>query len=155
MTFGGGWQTSIPPGLWDERLREYEEAVDRGLPLEHVVDIVRSVIESGRAAELGSTVSHFDLIVAAAPGDSPPFDVVAVRTFGVRPPRTGWVRIDHVSLTGHDDSIERPIDESVRLFWRFVIEKFGIEPVRKHGIALVERPALAGISQGPQRFLTS
>ncbi|WP_028709182.1 hypothetical protein [Propionicicella superfundia] len=94
-----------------------------------MVDIVRSIITSGRADELGSATSHFDLIVAAQPADEPPFDVIAVRTLaGLRPPPNDRVRIEHQSLTGHDDSIDRPVTESVRLFWRFVVEKFGIEP---------------------------
>lgn len=129
MSIGRGWQTPIPSGRWEERLEEYESAVASGVPLQHMVDIVRSVIESGRAAELGSAMSHFDLIVASQPADAPPVDVIAVRTLaGLKPPKNGCVRIEHQSLTGHDDSIERPVSEAVRLFWRFVIEKFGIEP---------------------------
>jgi hypothetical protein len=34
----------------------------------------------------------------------------------------------HLSLTGRNDRIERPIAEAIPLFWRFVIEKFGITP---------------------------
>lgn len=126
---GRGWQTPIPPGRWEERLEEYERAVSNGIPLQYMVDIVRSVIESGHATELGSAKSHFDLIVAAQPADEPPFDVIAVRTLAaLKPPRDGSARIEHQSLTGHDDSIERPVGEAVRLFWRFIITKFGINP---------------------------
>lgn len=129
MSAGRGWQTSIPPGRWDEHLAFYERAVTQGVPLQYMVEIVRSVISSGRADHLGATTSHFDLIVAAQPADSPPFDVIVVRTLaGLRPPKDGHVRVEHQSLTGHDDSIERPSSEAVRLFWRFVISKFGIEP---------------------------
>ena len=38
------------------------------------------------------------------------------------------VVIEHESATGHLDRIERPSGEAVPLFWRFVIEKFGIAP---------------------------
>jgi hypothetical protein len=36
------------------------------------------------------------------------------------------VLIEHVSLTGHDDRIERPAVDAVPLFWRFMSEKFGV-----------------------------
>ncbi len=32
------------------------------------------------------------------------------------------------SVTGHDDQIARPVAEAVPLFWRFMIEKFGVDP---------------------------
>ncbi|SDS81377.1 hypothetical protein SAMN04515669_1995 [Jiangella sp. DSM 45060] len=39
--------------------------------------------------------------------------------------------IEEQSVTGHDDIIERPAAEAVPLFWRFMIEKFGIAPERR------------------------
>jgi hypothetical protein len=36
--------------------------------------------------------------------------------------------IEQQSLRGHDDRIERPAGEAVPLFWRFMIEKFGVHP---------------------------
>ncbi len=47
---GWGWSYPISPGGWYERLASYEEDVAAGHPLQHMVDIVRSVIESGRVA---------------------------------------------------------------------------------------------------------
>jgi hypothetical protein len=44
------------------------------------------------------------------------------------PPIADKVRIEHLSVTGRNDRIERPVDESVALFWRFMIEKFGVHP---------------------------
>jgi hypothetical protein len=38
------------------------------------------------------------------------------------------VLIEQQSLTGHDDRIERLASEAVPLFWRFMIEKFGVHP---------------------------
>lgn len=150
MSAGRGWRYPIPPVPWAERLEEYERAVSDGIPLQHMVDIVRSVIDSGRADELVTAMSHFDLIVAAAPADSPPFDIIAVRTLAaLKPPRDGCVRIEHQSLTGHDDSIERPNSEAVRLFWRFVISKFGIEPdPRPTGPGVLTRDLLVSLLAG-------
>jgi hypothetical protein len=31
-------------------------------------------------------------------------------------------------MTGRSNRIERPVDEAVPLFWRFMIEKFGVGP---------------------------
>lgn len=39
----------------------------------------------------------------------------------------GGVFIEHRSVTGHDDGIFRDGAEAVPLFWRFMIEKFGVE----------------------------
>ncbi|MFC7597545.1 hypothetical protein ACFQU3_19675 [Terrabacter sp. GCM10028922] len=73
-----------------------------------------------------------DLIVVAAPIPEPPYGVVAVRAPGSpRRPREGHVLIEHLSVTGHDDKIERPVAEAVPLFWRFMIEKFGVAPLRQ------------------------
>jgi hypothetical protein len=38
------------------------------------------------------------------------------------------VRIEHLSVTGHDDVIDRPFADAVPLLWRFMIEKFGVDP---------------------------
>jgi len=38
--------------------------------------------------------------------------------------------IEEMSLTGHRDLIERPAAEAVPLFWRFMIEKYGVHPSR-------------------------
>lgn len=68
-----------------------------------------------------------DLVVVDTPIPEPPFEVVVVRTPGsLHPPRAGKVLVEHVSLTGHDDRIERPVAEAVPLFWRFMAEKFGV-----------------------------
>lgn len=44
----------------------------------------------------------------------------------IRPPPDGLVRVEHYTHTNRNDEIERPADEAVRLFWRFVREKFGL-----------------------------
>ena len=69
------------------------------------------------------------IVVTSTPTGEPPHEVVIVRSpSSLRRPSTGHVVIEHRSLTGHDDSIERPADEAVALFWRFMIEKFGVAP---------------------------
>jgi hypothetical protein len=37
-------------------------------------------------------------------------------------------RVEHLSSTGFNDSIDRPPSDAVRLFWRFALEKYGITP---------------------------
>jgi hypothetical protein len=49
----------------------------------------------------------------------------------VRPPAAEKVVIESCSLTGRIDRIERPVAETVPLFWRFMIEKFGVPPRRR------------------------
>jgi hypothetical protein len=62
----------------------------------------------------------------------PPFDVIAVRAPGsLHEPRLGHVLIEQLSCTGHHERIERPVEDTVALFWRFVIEEYGIHPVHE------------------------
>ena len=49
----------------------------------------------------------------------------------VRPPAAGKVVIESSSVTGRIDRIEPPVAETVPLFWRFMIEKFGVSPRRR------------------------
>jgi hypothetical protein len=44
----------------------------------------------------------------------------------------GGVVIEHLPATGNNERISRPADEAVRLFWRFVVEKFGIAPASRN-----------------------
>jgi len=58
-----------------------------------------------------------DLVVVSVPIPEPPYGVVAVRAPGsLRSPRDSHVLIEHMSVTGHDDRIERPVAEAVALF---------------------------------------
>ena len=96
-----------------------------------MVDIVDSVIESRSADLLAGCTSMHDLIVVTVPIPEPPYDVVAVRAPGsLGKPADGQVIIEHLSTTGHNDRIERPVEAAVPLFWRFMIEKYGIHPVQ-------------------------
>jgi hypothetical protein len=92
-------------------------------------EIVKSVLASGQTNALAASTSMHDLIVVPTPIPEPPYGVVAVRAPGsLREPAAGLVRIEHLSVTGHDDVIDRPVADAVPLFWRFMIEKYGIEP---------------------------
>lgn len=96
----------------------------------HMRLIVDSVLATESALALAGTTSMHDLIVVSRPISEPPYDVIAVRAPGsVHRPRNGHVIVEHLTVTGRNDSLERPVAEAVPLFWRFVIEKYGIHPV--------------------------
>lgn len=40
--------------------------------------------------------------------------------------------MEHRAGTGYDNRIAWPVGEAVPLFWRFMIEKFGVAPVRQN-----------------------
>jgi hypothetical protein len=90
--------------------------------------IVASVLDSGRDADLAVSCGFLgELAVTPAPLGDAPFDVVVVvPPRAMRPPPPGCVRIEHVPLVGAADSVTRPVAEAVPLFWRFMIEKYGI-----------------------------
>ncbi len=64
----------------------------------------------------------WDLIVAPAPGVPAPVDPVRVTT-----PHYPDVVVEHLPNAGGADRIERPRNEAVPLFWRFMKEKYGID----------------------------
>jgi hypothetical protein len=95
-----------------------------------MADIVDSVIECGRTNRLAAVTAMHDLVVAVRPvPEDVAIDVVLVRSPSSHiPVEPGAVLIQHRSTTGFDDEITRPADEAVALFWRFMIEKFGVSP---------------------------
>jgi hypothetical protein len=126
------WQQAsvgFQPRPWRE-IREFVASMAaRDARFAYLVDIVDSVLAAGQSDALCATTSMHDLIVVPAPVPDPPFDVIAVRAPGsLHAPAAGKVLIEHLSLTGRDDRIERPTVEAIPLFWRFIIEKFGITP---------------------------
>ncbi len=63
------------------------------------------------------------------PIPEPPLEVVVVRAPGsLRAPKPGEVIVEHLSHTGNNDVIARPVADAVPLFWRFIIEKLGVHP---------------------------
>lgn len=116
-----GWQYPLTRG-WAEVL----EGLVQSSPDSPGLAIVRSVLASPSAELLAVGTSLDDLVVARAPGDAPPFDVIVVRgRRSMKPAPVGMVVIEHHATSGAAESIERPRDEAVRLFWRFVDLKFG------------------------------
>lgn len=114
---------------WDELADVWSERARSGVPVAHLVAIVESVIAAGAATQLAAASSLYDLIVVDRPIPEPPHSMVIVRSpVSVRPSAAGKVVIEHCSLTGRIDRIERPTSDAVPLFWRFMIEKFGIDP---------------------------
>ena len=95
----------------------------------YLIDIIDSVLESGRENELAVTTSHNSLLITPAPPAPPPIELLRVNAPDERRnAQPGHVRIEHLSVTGRNDDIERPTSEAVALFWRFAIEKFGVHP---------------------------
>jgi hypothetical protein len=95
----------------------------------HMEAIVRSVLDSNAADQLAAYTSMHDLIVVGVPIPEPPYGVVAVRApSSLHAPPAGQVLIEEMSVTGHNDRVERPVAEAVPLFWRFMIEKYGVAP---------------------------
>jgi hypothetical protein len=116
---------------------------DRYPAYEHMARLVGSVIEGAAwrrppassptpasgADLLAGCTSMYDLIVVPRPIPRPPYDVIAVRAPGsLHEPAAGMVRITHLSVSGRNDTIDRPVAETLPLFWRFVAEKYGIRP---------------------------
>jgi hypothetical protein len=97
--------------------------------------IVHSIVDSDAADLIAGCTSMFDLMVVPTPVPEPPFGFVAVRSpvGSLRSAPDGSILIEHVSGTGHDDQVTRPSGEAVALFWRFMIEKFGVHPTRQNG----------------------
>jgi hypothetical protein len=121
-----GQTTPLNERSWEELVRDWSARLD-GAPIGHMVAIIESVIESGCTSHLVAASSMYDLIVAERPIPEPPCTVVIVRSpVSVKPPAQGMVVIEHTSLTGRTDRIERPVAEAVPLFWRFMAEKLGV-----------------------------
>ena len=124
-----GWPYPFRQRPWDEIDAFLGDMADRHVEFRHMSDIVKSVLASDQTGALAACTSMHDLIVVPTPIPEPPYGVVAVRAPGsIRQPAMGFVRVEHLSTTGHDDVIDRPVVDAVPLFWRFMIEKFGVDP---------------------------
>lgn len=110
------------PTPWSEIEQRYEQHAVHS----YLLDIVRSVVASDAAQLLAGTTWMWDLAVVTCPVPEPPLDVIVVRDpYTPRVP-AGLIRIEHRSPTGRNDVIDRAPEDAVRLFWRFVWEKYGI-----------------------------
>ncbi|MEO6606421.1 MAG: hypothetical protein ABIN55_12460 [Aeromicrobium sp.] len=122
-----GWPYEFKPKPWDEIHSFLSGMAAQDSQFQYLVDVVQSVIDSGSVGDLAATTSMHDLVVVAFPVPEPPFGVVIVRAPGsIANPPLGNVIIEHISGVGRDDKIQRPAAETVALFWRFMIEKFGV-----------------------------
>lgn len=124
----GGWPHVVLGNDWHALVSEYSTAPAVIAP---IAKIVTSVLPSGRNWDLLFATSMWDLIVTSSPISEPPVDVVAVRgAMGLAHVREDRIVVEHIPLVGGADRIERPADEAVPLFWRFMIEKYGMAPQR-------------------------
>ena len=117
----GGFPWPIVHEDWQELLDRYLD----GPPLVRasaVTEVVRSIVQSPARTDLRYVTSMWELIVAPAPGSPAPVDAVTVST-----PNYPDVLVAHLPLVGTADRIERPADQAVPLFWRFMKEKYAIE----------------------------
>lgn len=124
----GGWPY-FRPRPWADLHAEYVDLV-RGPPnLQHLLAVVESVREVGLDQDLVAFTSLADLMVRPLPIRDPPYDLVALRSpVSMVPVPAGTVLVEHLSTTGHDDRVVRPMAETVPPFWRFMAEKYGIDP---------------------------
>ncbi len=124
----GGWPHVVKQSDWRALLERYSTAPAAIAP---IAEIVASIASSGRSDDLLFATSMWDLIVTPSPVGDPPVDVVAVRgAMGMANVPAERIVIEHMPLVGMADKIERPAVEAVPLFWRFMIEKYGIAPQR-------------------------
>ena len=92
----------------------------------HMSAIVTSVLQSDGTSTLAGCTSMHDLYVVATPIPTH-WSAVQVCAPNTTFLKRGMVRIEHLSAGGRLERIERPVADSVPLFWRFIKEKFGVE----------------------------
>ncbi|MGW0519948.1 hypothetical protein [Crossiella sp. NPDC003009] len=120
-----GWPYPFQEVRWNYIAEYVHEYAARERGFRHMADLVDSILARGGAAQLAGLTSMYDLLVTPRPvPKTAPVQVVAVRTHV----GTNSVLIEHLSYTGHNDRIRRPVAETVPLFWQFTSEKFGVRP---------------------------
>ncbi|MBX3314597.1 MAG: hypothetical protein KF906_09780 [Actinobacteria bacterium] len=130
------WRHVFEPRPWSDLTEFYERMATKDQAFGYLVDIVRSIEASPSRDRLAATTSMHDLLVVDQPISTPPIEVLRVSAPGsLSPAPAGSVVIEHLSHNGRNDRVERPVVEAVPLFWRFALEKFGIEgaPVNEAG----------------------
>lgn len=126
-----GWPYPIRGRPWIE-VKEFEAQVWKDHPEgQYLLDIIDSVLASGVQDQLAVQTSMHDLMVVSQPVPDTPTDVLFVRAPGsLKAPKRDHVIIEYVAASGRNTISERPTADAVRLFWRFVEEKFGIRAIR-------------------------
>ena len=123
-----GWQHEFRERSWTELLNLHAPIWAKASEGQYLVEIIESVIASGRSDDLPVTSSMLDLVVVGRPVPEPPMDVLVVRAPGsLHPPTRGCVLIEYEAVSGINTRIERPATDAVPVFWRFVAEKFGVD----------------------------
>ena len=123
-----GWQYPFVSRSWSDTLQFISSVYSSESEGAHLLRICQSVIDCHKTQELGVTTSMHDLVVTLLPASSPPLDVVIVRApSSLYPARPGNVRVETQTVMGRNDQIDRPTEEAVPLFWRFMGEIFGVD----------------------------
>jgi hypothetical protein len=127
-----GWRFPFEARPWADIFGDANAMAINHEEFGYLAAVAASVIETQSTEVLAGLTSMHDIIVTSTPVPDAPLDVVAVRAPGLlRSPEAGKVLVEHVAVSGHNDRIERPATEAVPLFWRFIIEKFGVHPVSR------------------------
>jgi len=125
---GLGWRSAFIERTWSE-VRAFLDAVNWDQRPDYLFEIIDSVVATGASRLLAVTTSMHDLVITLKPVADPPNDVVVVRAPGsLRAAMQGGIRIEHLSVSGDDTALERPVDEALQLFWQFIDAEFGIRP---------------------------
>lgn len=97
--------------------------------LSYLTPLVHSIIASPAANQLAGSLWVNQLTVAEAPVGDAPLDLLIVSAIeeGKAVNEVTRVSIVHSTVTGRNDTIDRPLDDAVALFWRFAFEKFGVQ----------------------------
>ena len=115
---------------WPEIVEVYARGSRAGHPVGRVAtEIVESIVAEGASTKLVGSTTMDGLVIRPTPIPEPPYDVVQIAV------HDQVVVITHLSRTGNDDRIERPTEQAVRLFWRFMIEKYDIHPDRDRPVS--------------------
>jgi hypothetical protein len=127
MVHTAGYPYEFDAQPWDSILSTVKELSQTQPSLDYLVAIALSVIESGASAQIAGALWMMDLAVAELPVQTAPIDLIVVRgPSSLDRAPVGLVRIEHLTVSGHNDVIDRPYADAVPLFWRFVSEKFGV-----------------------------
>lgn len=109
-----GWPYPFRVRTWPDLDEWYGRLAEENWKVTHLLALVRSVRAVGAEDDLIAFTSLFDLMVRPAPAPEPPYDLVAVRSpVSIARVPDGTVVIEHLTLTGHDDRIERPVQDTV------------------------------------------
>lgn len=93
-----------------------------------IIEIIDSVRACGADGVLAAARTIGALNVVDVDATEPPYSVLSVSIIPAGRTAAGAVQVRHVSCSGLAEDIVRPLDDAAPLFWRFVIEKFGIQP---------------------------